>query len=189
MQRDVVVTGAEAQARGSRGISLRGLDVILMEMGDVGTGTRTLPRTAVHRRALRRERPCERQEVFSGTHHPPADGASRARRHRRHDHGGLGAGKYRSRDGGLLARLARRTHTPVVGRGQTALRSGDRKAARTFDVLDHAEKDGVEGVLSVVGGKLTIFRLMAGKASEVACAKLGVDESCRTSSTEMPAER
>lgn len=65
----------------------------------------------------------------------------------------------------------------------------NRKATRTFDVLDHAEKDGVEGMLSVVGGKLTTFRLMAEKASDEACAKLGVDRSCRTSSTEMLAER
>lgn len=65
----------------------------------------------------------------------------------------------------------------------------NRKVTRTFDVLDRAEKEGVEGILSVVGGKLTTFRLMAEKASDAACAKLGADRSCRTSSTEMLAER
>ena len=65
----------------------------------------------------------------------------------------------------------------------------NRKATRTFDVLDHAEKDGVEGIVSVIGGKLTTFRLMAEKASDTACAKLGVDKPSRTSSTEMLSAR
>lgn len=63
----------------------------------------------------------------------------------------------------------------------------NRKATRTFDVLDHAQKDGVEGIMSVVGGKLTTFRLMAEKTSDAVCGRLGLDAPCRTASTEMNA--
>ncbi|CAN5903439.1 N/A [soil metagenome] len=61
----------------------------------------------------------------------------------------------------------------------------NRKAARTFDVLDHDERDSVGGILTVVGGKLTTFRLMAEKTSDAACEKLGVDRTCLTAETEM----
>ena len=65
----------------------------------------------------------------------------------------------------------------------------NRKATRTFDVLDHAEKDGVEGFVSVVGGKLTTFRLMAEKTANAVCAKLGVDRTCATARTEVSPAR
>ncbi len=58
-----------------------------------------------------------------------------------------------------------------------------RKAARTFDVLDHARRDGVEGLVTIVGGKLTTFRLMAEKTSDVVCQKLGVNKLCQTATT------
>jgi glycerol-3-phosphate dehydrogenase len=60
----------------------------------------------------------------------------------------------------------------------------NRKATRTFDVLDHAETDGVEGFVSIVGGKLTTFRMMAEKTSDTVCAKLGVDKPSATATTE-----
>ena len=65
----------------------------------------------------------------------------------------------------------------------------NRKAARTFDVLDHAERDGVEGLVSVVGGKLTTFRLMAEKTADTVCSKLGVESSCTTAITELSPAR
>lgn len=60
----------------------------------------------------------------------------------------------------------------------------NRKATRTFDVLDHAETDGVESFVSIVGGKLTTFRMMAEKTSDTVCKKLGVDKPCLTATTE-----
>ena len=59
----------------------------------------------------------------------------------------------------------------------------NRKAARTFDVLDHAARDGVEGIVSIVGGKLTTFRLMAERTADAVCSKLGVDQPCATAAT------
>ncbi|MDW5563375.1 MAG: anaerobic glycerol-3-phosphate dehydrogenase subunit A [Methanomassiliicoccus sp.] len=54
-----------------------------------------------------------------------------------------------------------------------------RQASRGFSIIDHSE-DGVDNLVSVVGGKLTTYRLMAEKASDVAMSKLGKRESCRT---------
>jgi hypothetical protein len=44
---------------------------------------------------------------------------------------------------------------------------------RAHAILDHAQRDGVEGLISVVGGKFTTFRLMAEEAVNLAGAKLG----------------
>ena len=68
--------------------------------------------------------------------------------------------------------------------------SEGREARRTFTVLDHAShdlaSDGIEGLISVLGGKLTTFRLMAEKASDAACAKIGVTAACATATTVLP---
>lgn len=63
-----------------------------------------------------------------------------------------------------------------------------RGAKRTFTVLNHAETDGVQGLISILGGKLTTYRLMAEKASDVACALLGVNTACSTATTVLPSE-
>ncbi len=55
--------------------------------------------------------------------------------------------------------------------------------SRDFTVLDHASRDGVSGLFSIVGGKLTSFRLMAEKTADAVCRGLGNTESCRTAST------
>ena len=58
-----------------------------------------------------------------------------------------------------------------------------RKAARTFEVLDHAERDGVAGIFSIVGGKLTTYRLMAERTADAVCSTLGVDRPSSTATT------
>jgi len=60
-----------------------------------------------------------------------------------------------------------------------------REAGRTFTVVDH-EKQGVEGLVTVTGGKLTTYRLMAERTSDLVCRKLGVRATCRTSKEELP---
>jgi glycerol-3-phosphate dehydrogenase len=65
-----------------------------------------------------------------------------------------------------------------------ARREGDVHAwSRDFSVLDHAARDRLPGLLSVVGGKLTTFRLMAEETSNAACRLLGVTAACRTAET------
>lgn len=58
--------------------------------------------------------------------------------------------------------------------------SSTREISRGFVVLDHAAEHGVAGLISVVGGKLTTYRLMAEKVVDVAAAHLGVTAPCRT---------
>jgi glycerol-3-phosphate dehydrogenase len=62
-----------------------------------------------------------------------------------------------------------------------------RKAARLFEVLDHAERDGVAGLFSIVGGKLTTYRQMAERTGDAVSAVLGVDKPSATATT--PLER
>lgn len=61
-----------------------------------------------------------------------------------------------------------------------------RDAKRTFAVLDHAQRDGVSGLVTVVGGKFTTYRLMAERAADVVCQQLGVVKPCITKSYTLP---
>jgi glycerol-3-phosphate dehydrogenase len=62
---------------------------------------------------------------------------------------------------------------------------GGRGISRGFFLLDHAE-EGVGNLLSVVGGKLTTYRLMAERTVDAVCERLGVDEACRTTTEPLP---
>lgn len=64
-------------------------------------------------------------------------------------------------------------------------RSG-RSVTRGYAVLDHEKRDGVGGLISVVGGKLTTFRLMAEEAADLICRKMGLAQPCRTADTPLP---
>jgi glycerol-3-phosphate dehydrogenase len=66
---------------------------------------------------------------------------------------------------------------PLIGsRGA----STGRELSRTFKCFDHRETDGVEGFVTISGGKGTTLRAMAEKTADVVCAKLGLDVACRT---------
>jgi glycerol-3-phosphate dehydrogenase len=58
-----------------------------------------------------------------------------------------------------------------------------RELSRTFKTFDHKETDGVEGFVTITGGKATTLRGMAELCANVVCGKLGIDESCRTRET------
>jgi glycerol-3-phosphate dehydrogenase len=61
----------------------------------------------------------------------------------------------------------------------------DRSLSREFTLLDH-ERDGLENFISLFGGKLTIFRLMAEKGADLVCEKLGISSPCRTREEPLP---
>lgn len=54
------------------------------------------------------------------------------------------------------------------------------RISRTFDCLDHAARDGVEGLITVLGGKATTLRAMAEHAADMVCRKTGRTMACRT---------
>jgi glycerol-3-phosphate dehydrogenase len=58
-----------------------------------------------------------------------------------------------------------------------------RGISRDFAVVSH---DAAPGLVSVVGGKLTTYRLMAEAVADHVCGKLGVDEPCRTAEESLP---
>jgi glycerol-3-phosphate dehydrogenase len=61
-----------------------------------------------------------------------------------------------------------------------------REVSRTHALLDHAERDGVQGLVTITGGKTTTFRLMAEAAVDAVCRHLGVDRPCRTQEEPLP---
>ncbi len=65
---------------------------------------------------------------------------------------------------------------PLVGSRQA--QSG-RELSRTFKVFDHAA-EGVEGFVTIVGGKATTARIMAEVTADLVVRKLGLDAPCRT---------
>ncbi len=62
---------------------------------------------------------------------------------------------------------------------------GGRGIGRGFALLDHA-RDGVVNFATITGGKLTTYRLMAEKAADLVCEKLGVAAPCLTRETPLP---
>ncbi len=69
---------------------------------------------------------------------------------------------------------------PLIGSRDQA--DSGRELSRTFETIDHAV-DGVEGFVTITGGKATTLRGMAEHCADVVCRKLGVDEPCRTRDT------
>jgi glycerol-3-phosphate dehydrogenase len=61
-----------------------------------------------------------------------------------------------------------------------------RDVSRTHAVVDHRERDGVDGLLTMSGGKLTTLRLMAQDIVDAMCAQLGTVRPCRTHAERPP---
>jgi len=65
--------------------------------------------------------------------------------------------------------------------------AGDTRAvSRTFTVLDHASRDGLDNMLSILGGKLTTCRQMAEKLVDQLAARMGVTAPCSTATALLP---
>jgi glycerol-3-phosphate dehydrogenase len=65
---------------------------------------------------------------------------------------------------------------PLAGAPESA---HDRSVSRGFELRDHGP-DGVGNFVSIIGGKLTTYRLMAEKTADLVCERLGVDRPCLT---------
>jgi len=72
--------------------------------------------------------------------------------------------------------------------GTAELSGGGRAISRAHAVIDHEPRDGVANFVSIVGGKLTTYRLMAEQAADAVCAKLGVDQPCTTADEVLPGQ-
>lgn len=63
---------------------------------------------------------------------------------------------------------------------------GSREISRSHTVIDHAKTDGIANFVSIVGGKLTTYRLMAEQTGDVVAAKLGLTKPSRTAEEPLP---
>jgi glycerol-3-phosphate dehydrogenase len=61
-----------------------------------------------------------------------------------------------------------------------------RDVTRAHALLDHAQRDAVGRFVTITGGKLTTFRLMAQETVDAVCLQLGHDTPCTTHTERLP---
>jgi glycerol-3-phosphate dehydrogenase len=61
-----------------------------------------------------------------------------------------------------------------------------RDVTRAHALLDHAQRDGVGRFITITGGKLTTFRLMAEETVDAVCRSLGESRPCTTQTEPLP---
>jgi glycerol-3-phosphate dehydrogenase len=61
-----------------------------------------------------------------------------------------------------------------------------RDVTRAHALLDHAQRDGVGRFVTITGGKLTTYRLMAEETVDAVCRQLGEQRACTTAAVPLP---
>lgn len=61
-----------------------------------------------------------------------------------------------------------------------------RSTSRGVSLFDHAVRDGIDGFITIAGGKLTTYRKMACMVTDLVCSKLGVERECMTAKLPLP---
>jgi glycerol-3-phosphate dehydrogenase len=69
---------------------------------------------------------------------------------------------------------------------QSEEKGQDREISRGFTLIDHGKRDGLKNFITITGGKLVTYRLMAEKTSDLICQKMGIDTSCSTHLKPLP---
>ena len=72
---------------------------------------------------------------------------------------------------------------PLVQSGET---DDDREISRGFALIDHGSRDGVTGLVTITGGKLMTYRLMAEKTVDFICERMGLHVPCLTHVQRLP---
>ncbi|RJL23372.1 anaerobic glycerol-3-phosphate dehydrogenase subunit A [Pectobacterium polaris] len=95
------------------------------------------------------------------------------------------------REGSMLAPKLASTRILRAYAGVRPLVASDsdpsgRSVSRGIVLLDHANRDGLEGFITITGGKLMTYRLMAEWVTDAICKKLGHDVACSTAQTPLP---
>lgn len=68
--------------------------------------------------------------------------------------------------------------------------NGDsRDLSRAYVLLDHQQRDGLQGLVTITSGKWTTYRKMAEVTVDLVCRKLGVSRPCRTALEALPETR
>jgi glycerol-3-phosphate dehydrogenase len=58
--------------------------------------------------------------------------------------------------------------------------------SRSHELIDHSKRDQVDGLVSVLGGKITAYRAVAKDAADMVCHKMGVKTPCTTGIKPLP---
>ena len=95
------------------------------------------------------------------------------------------------REGSMLSPRLAKTRILRAYAGVRPLVASDddpsgRNVSRGIVLLDHAKRDGLEGFITITGGKLMTYRLMAEWATNKVCEKLGNTVQCTTAETPLP---
>ncbi|TDQ56496.1 glycerol 3-phosphate dehydrogenase (quinone) subunit A [Mesocricetibacter intestinalis] len=95
------------------------------------------------------------------------------------------------REGEKLAPSLRHTRVLRAYAGVRPLVATDndpsgRNVSRGIVLLDHAERDGLDGFVTITGGKLMTYRLMAEWATDLVCKKLNNNQKCQTAERPLP---
>ncbi|MEG0253634.1 MAG: anaerobic glycerol-3-phosphate dehydrogenase subunit A, partial [Muribaculaceae bacterium] len=61
-----------------------------------------------------------------------------------------------------------------------------RSISRGIVLLDHAKRDGLDGFITITGGKLMTYRLMAEWTTNLVCKKLNIEKACQTADIALP---
>lgn len=61
-----------------------------------------------------------------------------------------------------------------------------RDISRGIILIDHRERDGLDNLITIAGGKLTTYRLMAERTTDLICRKMGVTAACTTHLKPLP---
>jgi glycerol-3-phosphate dehydrogenase len=78
---------------------------------------------------------------------------------------------------------------PLFKDARAAETTDTRDVSRSHALLDHKDRDGVTGFLTITGGKLTTFRMMAEETVDMMCEQLGTQRVCRTSADPLPSSK
>ncbi|MDO4698636.1 MAG: anaerobic glycerol-3-phosphate dehydrogenase subunit A [Pasteurellaceae bacterium] len=95
------------------------------------------------------------------------------------------------REGEKLAPSLRHTRVLRAYAGVRPLVASDddpsgRNVSRGIVLLDHQERDGLDGFITITGGKLMTYRLMAEWATDLVCKKLNKTTACTTADKPLP---
>ena len=72
---------------------------------------------------------------------------------------------------------------------QLESKGDDRAISRGFTLIDHGERDGVQNLMTITGGKFITYRLMAERTVDLLCRKRGTEISCSTHLKPLPGAR
>jgi glycerol-3-phosphate dehydrogenase len=76
---------------------------------------------------------------------------------------------------------------PLIGARESE--KDPRTISRDFLLLNHGDAVGVRGLFSIVGGKLTTYRLMAERTVDAICKEMGKNVPCSTAEKPLPFPR